>query len=196
MKMKLLSLVLAVLIFSTAHSQSFHLGIKGGANINKLSGQSFSDQFSYGYHLGAFSEIGLGKRWAIQPEVLFNQINTDTSSDFRKIYTNLSASNLSNIKLSYLSIPILLDFKVNKFFALQAGPQFGLLLEQNKNLLENGKDAFKKGDFSMLGGVQFKLAAFRIYGRYAIGLSNINDIDNKDKWKSQSFQVGVGFAIL
>ena len=89
-----------------------------------------------------------------------------------------------------------MDFKVNKFFALQAGPQFGLLLEQNKNLLENGKDAFKRGDFSMLGGVQFKLAAFRIYGRYAIGLSNINDIDNKDKWKSQSFQVGVGIAIL
>ena len=38
MKMKLLSLAMAVLIFSTARSQSFHLGIKGGANINKLTG--------------------------------------------------------------------------------------------------------------------------------------------------------------
>ncbi len=196
MKTKVLSLAIAVLIFSTARSQSFHLGVKGGANINKLSGKSFSDQFNFGYHLGAFAEIGLGKKWAIQPEVLFNQINTDTSREVSKIYTNLSANNLSNIKLSYLSIPILLSYKVNKFFAIQAGPQYGLLIEQNKNLLENGKDAFKKGDFSMLGGVQFKLASIRIYGRYAIGLSNINDIDNKDKWKNQSFQVGVGLAIL
>lgn len=196
MKTKLLSLAIAVLIFSTARSQGFHLGIKGGANINKLSGKSFSDQFNFGYHLGAFAEIGLGKKWAIQPEVLFNQINTDTSSEFSKIYTNLSANNISNIKLSYLSIPILLSYKVNKFFVLQAGPQYGLLIEQNKNLLENGKDAFKKGDFSILGGVQFKLASVRIYGRYAIGLTNINDIDNRDKWKSQSFQVGVGLAIL
>ncbi len=187
---------MAVLIFSTARSQSFHLGVKGGTNINKISGHSFSDKFSYGYHLGGFAEIGLGKKWAIQPEVLFNQINTDTSSQFSKIYTSLSASNISKIKLSYLSIPLLLDYKVSKFLTLQAGPQFGLLMQQNKNLFENGKDAFKKGDFSMLGGIQLKIATVRIYGRYALGLSNINDIDNKDKWKSQSFQVGIGLAIL
>ena len=80
--------------------------------------------------------------------------------------------------------------------SIQAGPQFAILKEKNESLLENGKAAFKNGDFSMLAGVQFKLSSFRIYGRYAIGLTNLNDIDNKDKWKSQSFQVGVGLAIL
>ena len=196
MKIKLVSLAAAVLIFSTAHSQSFHLGIKGGANINKLSGLPFSEKFSYAYHLGGFAEIGLGNKWALQPEVLFNQINTDTSSQFSKIYTALSAKNVSTIKLSYLSIPVLLNYKLSKFITLQAGPQFGLLLQQNKNIFENGKDAFKKGDFSLLGGVQLKVATVRIYGRYALGLNNINDFDKKDKWKSQSFQVGIGFAIL
>ena len=48
----------------------------------------------------------------------------------------------------------------------------------------------------MLGGVELKLSSFRIYGRYALGLSNLNDIDNKDKWKSQSIQIGIGLAIL
>ena len=62
MKIKLLSLAVAVLIFSTAHSQSFSLGVKAGANINKLSGQPFSDEFSYGYHVGGFTTIGLGKK--------------------------------------------------------------------------------------------------------------------------------------
>lgn len=196
MKIKLLSFAIAVLIFSTAHSQTFHIGIKAGANINKIDGQSFSNQFNYAYHLGGFAEIGLGKKFAIQPEVLFNQINTDTSSKLSSIYSTLNPNKIANIKLNYLSIPILLNYKLCKFFAIQAGPQVGILINQSEKLVQNGKDAFKKGDFSMLGGVQFHFSNFRIYGRYAVGLANINDIDNKDKWKSQSFQVGIGLAIL
>ena len=194
MKTKFVTLALAVLIFSAAHSQSFHLGIKGGANISKISGKSFSDEFGYSYHLGGFAEIGLANKFSVQPEVLFNQYKQDTSSQFKDIY-NLSA-NRSNIKLNYLSIPILLNYKASNFLSLQAGPQFGILMNQNEKLLQNGKDAFKKGDFSMVGGVQLKFSSVRIYGRYVLGLNNLNDIDNKDKWKSQGFQLGVGLAIL
>ena len=194
MKTKLFTLVIAAFAFSASQAQSFHLGIKGGANISKLTGQSFKNEFSYGYHLGGFAEIGLSNKFSVQPEVLFNQFKQDTSSEFKDIYS--LGANRSNIKLNYLSIPILLNYKLSDFFSLQAGPQFGILMDQNKKLLQNGQDAFKKGDFSMLGGVQLKVSNFRIYGRYALGLNNINDIDNKDKWKNQSFQVGVGLAIL
>lgn len=194
MKTKLFTLVLVTFIFSAANAQ-FHLGIKGGANINKLTGKSFKDEFSFGYHLGGFAEIGLGNKFAIQPEVLFSQFRQDTTSQFNAIYKNIFTSDQSKVKLNYLSIPILLNYKASNFLSLQLGPQFGILMDQNKNLVQNGKEAFKN-DFSMLGGVQLKFASFRIYGRYALGLNNINDIDNKDKWKSQSFQVGVGLAIL
>lgn len=193
MKTKLLTLVITTFIFSAAHSQGFHLGIKGGANINKLTGKSFRDEFSFGYHLGGFAEIGLRNKFSIQPEVVFNQINQDTASKFSQVY---KLDNLSKVKLNYLSIPILLNYKLSNFISVQAGPQFGILMDQNAKLVQNGKDAFKKGDFSMLGGVQLKFSSVRIYGRYALGLSNLNDIDNSDKWKSQSFQVGVGLAIL
>lgn len=196
MKAKLLSLAISAMILSTAHSQSFHLGIKGGANINKLSGQAFDEQFGLSYHLGGFAEIGLGKKFSIQPEVVFNQMSQDTSSNFSDIYKNVLNSNSSKAKLNYLSIPLLLNFKVSNMLALQAGPQFAIIKDKNSSMLKNGQDAFKNGDFSLLGGVQLKLASFRIYGRYALGLTNLNDIDNKDKWKSQSFQVGVGLAIL
>lgn len=195
MKFKTLSLALAVLLFSTAHAQSFHLGIKGGTDIHKISGESFSQQFTYGYQVGGFAEIGLGSTFSIQPEVLFSQVNADTSSQFSKVYTSFP-TNASKIKLKYLTIPILLNYKLSKFFAIQAGPQYGILMNSNNSLVQNGKDAFKTGDFSMLAGVQIKVASFRIYGRYAVGLNNLNDIDNKEKWRSQSFQIGVGFAIL
>ena len=60
-----------------------------------------------------------------------------------------------------------------KFIAIQAGPQFGVLLDQNKDLLQNGGDAFKSGDFSLVGGVQLNLLKFRIYGRYVGGLTDL-----------------------
>ena len=195
MKTKLLTLVISVFAFSAASAQ-FHLGIKGGANMSKITGKSFSEEYEFGYHLGGFAEIGLGSKFSLQPEVLFNQTNQYTSSEFDDLYQNVLSSEISNIKLNYLSVPVLLNYKASNIVSLQLGPQFGILMDQNKNLLENGQEAFKNGDFSMLGGLQFKLSSFRIYGRYALGLTNLNDIDNKDKWKSQGFQIGIGLAIL
>ena len=47
----------------------------------------------------------------------------------------------------------------------------------------------------MLGGVQVNIGHLRIYGRYAVGLSSINDIDNPEKWKNQSIQLGLSFRL-
>ncbi|MBL0146760.1 MAG: PorT family protein [Chitinophagaceae bacterium] len=192
MKVKLLFLSAIVLLSASSFAQGFKVGVKGGASINKITGQSFKDQFSFGYHAGGFATIGLGKKFAIQPEVLFNQTNIDTSSKFSDIY---HFNKITGVKLNQLYIPILLNYNANKILSLQAGPQFGIIMNKSKTFIENGKDAFKSGDLSMLAGVQLKLSSFRVYGRYAIGLSNLNDIDNKEKWKSQSIQLGVGFTL-
>lgn len=197
MKTKFFSLIAFLFISQTMMAQ-FHLGIKGGANIVKVDGQSFKDQFKYGYHLGGFMEIGLGNKWSLQPEVLFSQYSTTVDSNFNHIYENVfNPSYQREVKLNYLSVPIMLNYKlIGKFVSLQAGPQFGVLMNQNKTLLQNGGEAFRHGDLSLLGGVQIKLSSLRITGRYAIGLNNINDIDNQDKWKSQGFQLSIGLAIL
>lgn len=191
MKTKLLLLAIIFSISNAAFSQKFNIGFKGGANINKLDGKSFSDEFSFGYQLGGFFSIG-GKKFAIQPEILFNQVNVDTSSTFSSVY---KFNQVDKIQLKYLSIPILLNYKPVKFITLQAGPQFSVLMNKSNTLLENGRNAFKAGDFSMLGGVQLNISHFLVYGRYAVGLSNLNDIDNREKWKSQGFQIGVGLKL-
>lgn len=196
MKAKFLLPLLAAMFVSSVSMAQFHIGFKGGANITKVDGQSFKDKFSYGYSLGAFAEIGLGEKFGLQPEVLFNQYSTSVDSNYRHIYQNVFNSDQSKVKLNYLSIPILLSYKlIGNFLSIQAGPQFSILMDQNKNLLQNGGKAFSEGDFAMLGGVQLKLSAVRVSGRYVVGLNNINDIDNKDKWKNQGFQVAVGFAL-
>jgi Outer membrane protein beta-barrel domain len=192
MKSKLLLTAAITIISISAFSQGFKIGAKGGATINKISGQTFKEKFTYGYHIGGFVTIKLSERFAVQPEVLFNQVNVDTSSKFSTIY---EFNKLSKVQLKYLSIPVLLNYNAGKILTLQAGPQFGILTNKSKSLVQNGKDAFKTGDFSMIGGVQLKLSNFRVYGRYVVGLNDLNDIDNKDKWKNQSIQIGVGFTL-
>ena len=194
MQTKLFSLI-AALLFSNLMMAQFKMGVKAGANITKVDGKAFKEEFKYGYHLGGFAEIGLGKKIQILPEVIYNQYTSTIDSNYKVLYQNIFNSNQSRVKLNYVSIPILLSYKLLGPVYLQAGPQFSILVSQDKNFLQNGADAFKKGDFSMLGGVQVRLFALRVTGRYIIGLNNINDINNQDKWKNEAVQLSVGFAL-
>ncbi|MEP7277816.1 MAG: porin family protein [Bacteroidota bacterium] len=198
MKTKQLVPFFAFILFSIAgmaqvHVPAFQLGVKGGVNFTKIDGKSFSDEFNYGYHAGAFATIKISNHVQIQPEVLFNQFNTKADTAFNNV---LNVKNLKDVKLNYLSIPLLLNLSPAKFISFQVGPQFGVLLDKHKNLFENGKGAFSGGDLSMLAGVQLNVAGLRLSGRYVVGLANINDAGNSDKWKNQGFQLSVGFRII
>ena len=194
MKTKLAIMAIALLTMQAASAQ-FRLGAKAGANLVKVEGQAFKDEFRYGYHLGGFAEIGIIRKLTIQPEVLFNQYSMTLDSSFKSVYENIITSEQSHVKLNYLSVPILLNYKFLGPIYLQAGPAFSILIDQNKNFLQNGGEAFKKGDFSMIGGAQVRLSKLYLSGRYVVGLANINDIDDKEKWKSQAIQLSVGLSL-
>lgn len=193
-KKSLVLLTTALLLVTFSFAQGFHIGAKGGVNIFKIDGKSFKDEFNFGYNVGAFVEIPLGPKWGIQPELMWNQTNYRTADQFSAIYPE--GSNDLEGKLDYFSIPILLSYQPAKFISLQAGPQFGILINEHKSVFQNGMDAFKNGDFSLLGGVQLNIGALKLGGRYVVGLYNINDIDDKDKWQNQGFQVYLGTRIL
>ena len=192
MKVKLFIISALALSTGLTFAQGPKIGIKGGASVNKITGKSFNNQFSFGYHIGGFATIKISEKIGIQPEVLINQTNVDTSSKFSDIY---AFNKVNGVKLNQLSIPLLLNYSPNKFVSFQAGPQYSILMNKDKTFIANGKDAFKTGDFSMLGGIQLNITKIRVYARYAVGLSNLNDIDDKEKWKSQSVQLGVGFTL-
>lgn len=189
MRKLLLTLLSFTVIGITANAQGgFRLGVKAGANMNKISGQSFKDGYDLSYHVGAFAEIDITKTIGIQPEVLWNQTTTKRANSFDAIYASLP----QDVKLQYLAIPVLLRINVTNLVTLNAGPQFGILMNKDDNLITNGQAAFKSGDFSLVAGAQLNLTALRIYGRYNIGLQNVNDVANQEKWKNQQIQLGVG----
>jgi hypothetical protein len=193
-QMVMVTMVLCFVAAEGANAQGIKVGVKGGATVYKLDGISFKDKFLWGYHAGVTTELMWSKNWGIQPEFLFNQSNTQTGYSFDTLYRSINPGTLKDIKLNYLSIPILLSWRPSPFITFQAGPQFSVLMSKQRTLLQDGAEAFKAGNVSMLAGVQVNLLSFRIYGRYSWGLVNMNNIDDKDRWQSQGAQLGVGFV--
>jgi len=193
--MKKLYVLMAAVLFSiNLSAQGFKIGPKLGANISGNTGLQFEKGFNFGYHAGLFSEIMLTDKFGIQPEVLWSQVNLQSANNLSAIYSP-SLGNLQDIKLTYLSIPLMLNIRPVKLITIQAGPQYSILVDKSKSFAANAQSAFKSGDFSMVAGLQLKVLSFRVYGRYAIGLSSINDLAANDKWKSQTLQIGVGLAL-
>ena len=193
-RMKKIILILFVGLFTTGvNAQGFKIGVKLGSNITDVTGLQFKDGFNYSYHAGVFSEIMFSKYLGIQPEALWSQTNLTRATTISSLYQP-SLGSLNSIELTYLSIPVLLNIRPTKLITLQAGPQFGILVDKTQTATANAGNAFKNGDLSMVGGVQFNLFKLKFYGRYLAGLNNINDLSDQDKWKSKTYQLGVSLA--
>lgn len=202
--MKKLFLALAVisgLTVSSAKAQKMvRFGFKGGANLGKIDGTGYDDAFKLGWHLGGFAQINLMKGFGIQPELIYSSSKTEVTSNFDDVY-DLDQVKEDKPKLDYLSIPVLANIDLGSpRFKLQVGPQFSIMTSKKRNVFQEGKEAFKSGDFGAVGGLWLQLPIVNISARYVIGLSNVNDITfadgtNPEKWRNQSIQLGVGITL-
>lgn len=187
-------LIIVCIFFICSNTQAqFHLGIKGGTNVNKIKGVAFDNGFNFNYLAGAFLEIG-GDGFSISPEVIFSQ-STVTYSNEGKDIIDLQNSQLKS-KLNYLSIPILANIRIAGPLQLELGPQYSILTNKDETLLKNGENAFKNGDFSAVGGLKINVSKFRISGRYLVGLSDVSDITDTDKWSNQAVQLSLGLTLF
>ncbi len=188
MKKTIIAIAIIIVATNSTNAQKFNIGLKAGANLGKISGSSFSSEYKLSYHAGAFMSFDFNKKIGIQPEVLLSQTQTTTVSS-----GVILPPNSADYKLNYLSIPLLLRYKFSKVIVLNVGPQYSVLLNKNDNVIKNGSNAFKDGDFAMVAGLQLDFKYLRFYGRYNIGLNNINDLSSSDKWKNEQIQLGIGF---
>ncbi len=197
MKKRFVSLLCALFCVMIVQAQRLDFGGKVGANMTKIDGTKFKDGYELNYQLGFFGEIDFNENWGIQPEILFSQTSSKVDSGFRATYENLPGQLIKrDVKLNYLNIPVLLRINAGKLLTFNVGPQFSILVNDDENLFSNGKQAFKSGDFAAVFGAQVNISKLRIYGRYNIGLNDVNDIDDSHKWKNQQLQLGVGIKLL
>jgi len=107
--------------------QKFGLGLKVGQNFSKVDNVAV-DHNSASYHAGVTMQIGLSKGFSIAPEVLLSQTKLEASPTEAELFINPSFKP-ETYHLNYLTIPILLQYNVVKSFLIQAGPQYGILLD-------------------------------------------------------------------
>jgi hypothetical protein len=179
------------------HENFFRIGAKAGVNVNKINGQAYKDGFNYNYLLGVFMQFNFSKTFGLQPEFNFVQSSSEFTNSSSTIYDDLFLNgSQKKAKLDYLKVPLLLNINVgpSKRVKLQVGPQYGNVLKQTVDSLKSNGDIFKKADWSAVGGLWLQIPFINLGARYEVGLTNLNDIDNQQKWKSQAFTIFAGFT--
>ena len=202
-------LILAIILFvSTAsyaqrnkvdgeHENFFRFGVKGGANINKISGKSYKEGFNFNFQAGAFLQFNFSSRFGLQPEVNFVQTSSEFTDDVSVVYDDIFRDGgQKKAKLNYLEVPLLLNINVgnSKRVKFQIGPAYGGLLKQTVDSLKNNGDIYKNGEWAAIGGIWIQIPFVNFGARYKIGLTDLNGINNQQTWKSQSIQVFVGIT--
>ena len=178
------------------HENFFRFGAKAGVNATKSSASSFKKGFRYNYQLGGFVQINFSSRFGIQPEISLVQTSSEFTNDPSEVYDDLFSGSQRKAKLSYLEVPLLLNINLgpSKRVKLQLGPAYGGLLKQTIDSLKNNGDLYKKSEWSAIGGIWFQLPLVHIGARFKQGLTNVNAIDDKQKWKNQSLQFFLGLT--
>jgi hypothetical protein len=201
----ILALLLAPVIAFSQSSYGFHeyevdnffrVGFNADLNINKIQGKSFANDYSFDYGFRGFMQFNFSRKFGVQPEVSYSQASATQSPDYSDIWDDISlgGDQLKKVKLDYLKFGAMLNYNVGVTtrIKLQFGPQWGMLLSQKVDSLKTSQDIFKNNDFSLAGGIMFQLPFVHFGARYEQGLTNINAIDDRDKWKNQSFQLFAG----
>jgi Outer membrane protein beta-barrel domain len=177
------------------HENFFRIGAKGGVNINKISGKSYKEGFNFNFQAGIFLQFNFSDRFGLQPEVNFVQSSSEFTNDPNDIYYDLFlGGSQKKSKLNFLEVPVLLNINVgqSKRVKLQIGPAYGGLLKQTVDSLKNNGNIYKNGEWAAIGGLFIQLPFVNLGARYKMGLTELNGIDNQQKWRSQSIQVFVG----
>ncbi|HEU4469910.1 MAG TPA: porin family protein [Flavisolibacter sp.] len=158
-------------------------GIKAGANLAKLRPQNYPNgteletNLHTSVHAGFLANIPFGTGgFALQPEVLYSGQGSKMSQ--MTTVGTVTTETKYEQDLSYLTVPIMLQWKSRGGFFVETGPQVGFLLnaqaEGPGSTNTDNEDAFENFDFSWGAGIGYlSRIGLGIGARYNHGISNI-----------------------
>ena len=190
----ILSLAFLTISFFASAQEKLGIGIKVGQNFSSVNSVAV-DRHSASFHGGVAFQIGLTNKISLVPELLLSQTKLATNPSIVDVLGD-NKFKPETYHLNFLMIPLLVQVKPFSGLLLQAGPQYGILLDQKKDGIENAQLAFKEGEFSFVGGAKVDLGGFFVYGRYVVGLNDINELQDQAKWKTTQWQLGIGMNLF
>ncbi len=173
-------LVIFFFISTSVFSQEIDLGIKLGSNFATISDAENGPSSKTGIQAGVFARMKLGEKTAIQVDVLYSQ----QGADF----------NVGKFDLTYVNVPVVFKYYVLGKFNVQAGPQFGILVEDSIKNLDSEILEAESSDISGIIGLGYDLPlGLRVDGRYNFGFT---DIVSDFGGRNSVFTLAVGFSFL
>ena len=178
--MKKLSLLVLVIVFSVqSFSQGLDFGIKAGVNFANITDATGLTNKT-GFVVGVFAGVKLNDKLGVQGDLLYSQQGAEFDA--------------GEIDLNYVIIPIVIKYYITESLNLQAGPQFGFVVDDNIKEVVNGISEAESFDLSAVIGAGFEFPfGIRVSGRYNIGLTDIMKLGDG---KNAVATVAVGYSFL
>ena len=180
---KLIVAVITLFIGTTAFSQSIDLGVKAGANFANITDASGLSNKT-GFQAGVFGGIKFTDNIGIQADILYSQQGAEF--EFGKF------------DLDYVNIPIVLKYYLIQGLNIQAGPQFGFVVNDDVYTDSFGTSSIKtntkNSDVSGVVGAGYDFPfGIRFDARYNFGLT---DVIEGAKSKNSVVSLALGYSFL
>lgn len=173
---KLFLIAMALVAVQVSFAQSilnrFHIGLKAGANYSNFSNAGFNTEGLVGYHGGLIVNFELNKNLSIQEEFLY-------STQGAKLKDKTFGKD--DLKLNYLSVPLVLKYHSNIGIYAEAGPQVGILASDVK---DTPFDKFAaKIDAGVVAGLGYQFRSGPVKGlgigaRYYYGFMDVGKFNS------------------
>ena len=171
----------------------FFIGARAGINMSafKLDGEvpaGHNSEIRFRPVAGFFLNTPVSRKFSVQPELLYSIMGSNVKN---------SGNDLKQ-RLDYVSIPLLLKYKVSNQFNLLLGPQADILVkatqETNSETINNS-DNLRRDDYAATGGFEWWPGGRMMIGaRYIYGLTNVRRYDDY-KWFNRGIQVTAGLRL-
>ncbi|MBX2906947.1 MAG: PorT family protein [Taibaiella sp.] len=167
-------------------------GVKGGVNLQQISGDGSAAQFDAAYKPGILGGIFLGvdkKKSGFRGEALLKTCRYALSGSTVKL------------KTVNVDIPLMYEHKLVKRVWFQVGPQFSMLLSAKQTNGVDFKNSMRNTDVSVVAGLEGILPAKLTVGaRYVKGFVNANNTASPNllpgKWTNSAIQISVGYRFV
>ncbi|WP_442588652.1 porin family protein [Pedobacter sp. AW31-3R] len=142
-------------------------GITAGGSANNFTNANFETDPLPGFQAGLTVAYKFSPNFMVQEEFLY-------AMQGAKVKGGVLGE--QEIKLSYLSVPILLKYRSNSGFFIEAGPQAGFKIKEDLGGVTDAKFA-KKIDFGILGGLGYRSKiGLGFNARYLYGLQKVQEV--------------------
>jgi len=179
-------------------NEPVRFGVKAGLNFSHMNFSKgspppeipISTNWQPGILIGVAVIIPVLENFYFQPEYLFTQMGGKVEEE------NLQ------YKINYISLPVILKYRVFNRLSLLGGPQFDLLINGNEEMGGNNSSiehSIEHRSIGIMGGVEVSLFPKLSVGcRYIHGFNHIglSRQSNVQEFKFQSFQISATYLLF